>query len=396
MGTIITFFSYKGGAGRTMALANIAVLLAKKGKKVLAVDWDLEAPGLDRYFDDYEVTQTNMKMGLLDLLEHAAASKDKYLKKPNWRKYVSKVYLSETESLDVIWTGSNKNSDYIGRVLKFDWNDFFEKQAGGPFIESLRDKWKLEYDFILIDSRTGITDSGGICTIQMPDILTIVFTPNYQSLIGVKDVALRSQKARQKLAYDRMPLLIYPLPSRFDGRVEHKESQKWLDIFKKELSEFYADWLPKEYSRLEVLEKTKLPHIPYFSFGEKLAVESSSLSDPESLGYAYSTMASLYENDFRNVTDLLRIGPVTEKSIYKKGIQLRLFISAIFGMVTSLAIFLVISIFSVEVRLLLKRYYPVFLAAMGAGLFSSWIIIRGNLLKSFSRKIRSIIKILFE
>src|SRR5579871_426268 len=58
-GRLITFYSYKGGTGRTMALANIACLLArshqgaqsKEAKRpVLAIDWDLEAPGLYRYF----------------------------------------------------------------------------------------------------------------------------------------------------------------------------------------------------------------------------------------------------------------------------------------------------------------------------------------------------------
>src|SRR5947208_1944895 len=50
---IVTFYSYKGGVGRTLALANIGVLLAKRGKRVLLMDWDLEAPGLDRYFGSY-------------------------------------------------------------------------------------------------------------------------------------------------------------------------------------------------------------------------------------------------------------------------------------------------------------------------------------------------------
>ena len=49
-GKVVTFYSYKGGVGRSMALANIAVILAKWGKKVLMVDWDLEAPGLVQYF----------------------------------------------------------------------------------------------------------------------------------------------------------------------------------------------------------------------------------------------------------------------------------------------------------------------------------------------------------
>jgi len=40
-----TFYSYKGGVGRTLALLNVATLLASNGRKVVAVDLDLEAPG---------------------------------------------------------------------------------------------------------------------------------------------------------------------------------------------------------------------------------------------------------------------------------------------------------------------------------------------------------------
>ena len=44
-GKIVTFYSYKGGTGRTMALANVAWILASNGLKVLVVDWDLDSPG---------------------------------------------------------------------------------------------------------------------------------------------------------------------------------------------------------------------------------------------------------------------------------------------------------------------------------------------------------------
>ena len=52
-GQIITFYSYKGGTGRSMALANVAWILASNGKRVLMVDWDLEAPGLHRYIHPF-------------------------------------------------------------------------------------------------------------------------------------------------------------------------------------------------------------------------------------------------------------------------------------------------------------------------------------------------------
>ena len=42
----VTFYSYKGGTGRTLLLANIAILAARLGQRVVAIDVDLEAPGL--------------------------------------------------------------------------------------------------------------------------------------------------------------------------------------------------------------------------------------------------------------------------------------------------------------------------------------------------------------
>ena len=52
-GQIITFYSYKGGTGRTMAMANVAWIIASNGKRVLAVDWDLESPGLHKFFHPF-------------------------------------------------------------------------------------------------------------------------------------------------------------------------------------------------------------------------------------------------------------------------------------------------------------------------------------------------------
>ena len=67
-GQVITFYAYKGGTGRTMALANAAVLLARKSRQdVLMIDWDLEAPGLHRFFDAH-VTPSRRGPGLIEFL----------------------------------------------------------------------------------------------------------------------------------------------------------------------------------------------------------------------------------------------------------------------------------------------------------------------------------------
>src|SRR3954451_11160575 len=68
-GRIVTFYSYKGGTGRSMALANVAWVLAANRKRVLVVDWDLEAPGLHRYFRPFLIDrELSASDGLIDML----------------------------------------------------------------------------------------------------------------------------------------------------------------------------------------------------------------------------------------------------------------------------------------------------------------------------------------
>ena len=61
LGKIITFYSYKGGTGRSMALANAACWLVKKylarSQRVLMMDWDIEAPGLHHFFPEQTESQ---------------------------------------------------------------------------------------------------------------------------------------------------------------------------------------------------------------------------------------------------------------------------------------------------------------------------------------------------
>ena len=211
-------------------------------------------------------------------------------------------------------TSGKLDDTYDRRVLQFDWTAFFEHQHGGAILEALRQEWIKAFDVTLIDSRTGITDSGGVCTIQMPDILVPVFTPNRQSLDGAKKIAIRAQSARQHLAYDRTRLLVFPLPSRFDARTEYREAQNWLRVFGEEMQSFYADWLPKDVTAFQMLERTKLPYVPFFSFGEKLPVLTEGTSDPESLGFAYETAATLIATDFRDAQTLL-LSPATSSQL---------------------------------------------------------------------------------
>jgi Mrp family chromosome partitioning ATPase len=309
--SIITFYSFKGGVGRTMALANIAMLLTQRGLKVLAIDWDLEAPGLERYFESYNRKSAKEQegVGLLDLLiqARAASSPSDW---PNWRDFVTTVE-TPAGDLSTILAG-RRDETYTANLESFDWAEFFDHHDGGEFFEMLREQWRSTYEIVLIDSRTGLTDAGGVCTIQMPDVLAVVFTANYQSLYGARDAIKMAQDARQKLEYDRMPLLVLPVPSRWDGRAEVDESREWLQRFADTLGHCYNSWLPQEYAPSQMLERTKIPHVPRFSFGEKLPALTHGTSDPELPGYAYDAYASLIEAEFKDAGRLL--GPPLERT----------------------------------------------------------------------------------
>ena len=77
-GQIITFYSYKGGTGRTMALANVAWIIASNGKRVLCVDWDLESPGLHKFFHPFlDESTVSATPGVIEIInDYASAAVD--------------------------------------------------------------------------------------------------------------------------------------------------------------------------------------------------------------------------------------------------------------------------------------------------------------------------------
>ncbi|MBR1199538.1 toll/interleukin-1 receptor domain-containing protein [Bradyrhizobium sp. AUGA SZCCT0158] len=202
-------------------------------------------------------------------------------------------------------SGRATDDNYSANLESFDWQSFFAN-GGGNFLESLRSKWLNDFDVVMIDSRTGLSDSGGICTIQLPDILVGMFTANHQSLYGVRDVMRLAQRARQSLAYDRSQLSIIPLGSRFAN--DFRESKDWVERASGAMSEFYSDWLPRGANIHGVTDQLKIPHVDYFAYGEKLAVIEQGTSDPQGMGFTYLKVANLLAHNLGNAEEVFQLG----------------------------------------------------------------------------------------
>ena len=104
-GKIVTFYSYKGGTGRTMALANVGWILASTGLKVLVIDWDLDSPGLHRYFHPFVDSRfVSATPGVIELINDYAwaATVQEDNRANDWHRQYAKI-LPHAVSLN--WPG---------------------------------------------------------------------------------------------------------------------------------------------------------------------------------------------------------------------------------------------------------------------------------------------------
>lgn len=221
-GRITTFFSYKGGVGRTMAVANVGFIAAMAGKRVLLMDWDLEAPGLAVYYrgvTEHEAAGNIRKSnGVLNLFtewrdallmatrpEEASSVIKRYKSGAPFKDCASpllpKTRLPAGAKLDIIGAGSSivgtiEPLPYAEALSRFNWPSFFSDFAGGLMLEAIRAWARRNYDIIIIDSRTGLADVAGICTMQLPDEVVLCFVLNRQNTEGVADIAASIRAAR--------------------------------------------------------------------------------------------------------------------------------------------------------------------------------------------------------
>jgi cellulose biosynthesis protein BcsQ len=301
-GQIVTFYSYKGGTGRTMALANVAWILASSGKRVLAVDWDLESPGLHKFFHPFlDESTLSATKGVIEIInDYATAALDSAPRNGDWHSEYAQVErhavslewrFPEDGKLDFLSAG-RQNRDYSAAVCSLDWDNFYDRLGGGQFFRAMREDMKQKYDYVLIDSRTGLSDVADICTIELPDILTICFTLSDQSIEGAANVA-RQITGR----YRDRNIRVLPVPMRIeDGEKEKLDIGRALARMK---FEGFPAGMTQESSAL-YWAAVEVPYKPFYAFEETLATFGDDPGAPASL-----------LSSFERITDSVTGGQVT-------------------------------------------------------------------------------------
>jgi len=188
----ITFYSYKGGVGRTLAIVNIANRLAEFGKKVCVMDFDLEAPGL---IHKYKYNISEVKQGLVDYIYEFAVKENlpdfigEYAKEIKKYKYSDEKDLKKRQNNIVFIPAGNSDSGEYWRKLSHIswWKLFYEKDSEGiPFFLDLREKIKNEFnpDYLLVDTRTGITEISALTMTILADSIVLFAINNEENIRG--------------------------------------------------------------------------------------------------------------------------------------------------------------------------------------------------------------------
>lgn len=293
-GQVVTFYSYNGGTGRTMAMANVAWLLAAGGKRVLVADWDIESPGLDRFFTPFtrgdELANAG---GVIDLIrEFEWATMKDADRQPGWYERYAAV---GTYAFPLHWdfpsggvlhflSAGRQNNDYSSSIQGLDWEMFYEYLGGGQFLDALRADMKRHYDFTLIDSRTGVSDVAEICTIQLPDVLVACFTYSEQSISGAAQVA-----GQVRHRYEARKIRILPVAMRVDS-VDSPRAQAARLLSMQRFGGMPNDMTEAE--RLRYWSRVQVPYSPPYAYEEILATFADRPGQPGTLLAAYEALTS--------------------------------------------------------------------------------------------------------
>jgi len=208
-----------------LALANAAVYLAKLGFKVVALDFDLEAPGLHyKFSQNKDGAPLPVEKGVVDyvseFLFHGGISEP-------LKDYVINVPVPGVEKtlVQLMPAGRVPSTQYWTKLSRINWHDLFyqENAQGVQIFKELQVRIvdELRPDFLLVDSRTGITEMGGVATTLLPDKVLCLVLPTPENLEGARAVLRSLRRFRRESGGSELEIVV--AVSRLPGSEEERE-----------------------------------------------------------------------------------------------------------------------------------------------------------------------------
>ena len=210
--TIVSFYSYKGGVGRSTTLAAFASYHARRtGAKVLVIDCDFEAPGFSNFYG-MDAQDLSAKNGVVEYLIDTSYAIDRNtLNLDNYIHTISAsaskeaigyagdkggaIYVMKAGNLSVETIEGNElaphglkshQDHYLQGLSRIDFsNSEYIVEQFSNMIKHICSNKDYNPDVIIIDSRTGFNDIFNNIALRLSDIILGFFGTSRQNIPGI-------------------------------------------------------------------------------------------------------------------------------------------------------------------------------------------------------------------
>ncbi|WP_413670137.1 KGGVGR-motif variant AAA ATPase [Mucilaginibacter sp. Mucisp86] len=297
---IVTFYSYKGGMGRTTTLTSYALDLAiNYNKKVCIIDCDLEAPGYLNFFDfsHNEILKSGEKNGIVEfLVDHAFKKeiniKDYLISPSHFQSWAKKISVIPAGNLsDSTIQGSDNytthRDQYLEGLSRIDLAEGALIEGFKVLFEKVRDE--VNPDIILIDSRTGFNDVFAITALILSNLIVGFFGSNEQTKPGLRFLLDKFYELNNQNNNDTELVLVNSiLPA------NPNSSEMFHNAFVSEIGQYVQFLQENKYKNIGPSDETKLPS--FYKLSRNHTLEKLGINNETSKSTDFSNHIGLIRN----------------------------------------------------------------------------------------------------
>jgi cellulose biosynthesis protein BcsQ len=286
---IVSFFSFKGGVGRTSTLVATALTLARNGHRVAIVDLDLEAPGLATIFSPDD----SNNLGVIDYLLEKKIQENDWKLRNHLIPINKQTLLGEQGEIIQLLPAGTIDGNYLEKLARLDFQNLVDGELQSIMVDMLKElnNEAKPLDFILMDARAGFHDIGGLAITALSHAAVIFGTQSRQSWAGLTHVIRHLASPEVD---ERLPLiLVHSMApaSRISGReTELTEFRDKAYIVFKENYYSEDETVPNANNREEPFFPVVVPYQESLRGDIALFSRNSTPEESDRLSYLVKTM----------------------------------------------------------------------------------------------------------
>jgi MinD-like ATPase involved in chromosome partitioning or flagellar assembly len=270
---VIAFYSFKGGVGRTTALASFAIQRARMGETVVVIDLDLDAPGVGALLESDPASPPEIQeFGIVDYLIESPLHTQMVLS-----DYYHRCLSVADRGQIVVFPAGRMDADYLAMLARLDLEPASDNSKH-PLLQMLdHTRRELTPDWILLDCRAGLSEASGFALSGLANLTVLLGTTSTQSWHGLRLVIERlgADRVRRGLPQAEC-LVVQTMTPENPGTAESARStfrEEAENIFKEMYyAEDPSDEDDDKFWYVRDMESEDAPHQPsILSYSQRLA-----------------------------------------------------------------------------------------------------------------------------